>query len=405
MRLRLAKLFSLILIIVCILYKCKKSFKVGVIGPMNTQNGKLLWNSVELAAKEINEQGGILDRNIELIKINDHNNVEKATHNLKKSIKELHPDILLGGMSSGVVLKLMDIMANHKILWLGTGGAHPNVIKKIQNNYQNYKYYFRVGTTDANQQAKAIGQFAIDVLTPKYGYKKFAIIGTKLKWAKFALGESKKMLLKRGYKLVYEHYFNPKTTQFEHLFKNAVKNNAQFIMSYTLGAEGTLFIQQYHDLKVAIPNIGNHAIGVRDEWWQETGGKCIYNSHFRFSGGKAAYTEKTLDFYHKFKKEFKNSPGFLSWPGYDALYILKEVTQKNKSFQINQIISQLEKIEYVGNVRYKFTKNHDLTYGIKNGKRYIVPVYFQWKKDGQLRPIWPPGIAGSNFQIPHWIEK
>ena len=402
----MSKLALFSLLSVLFLFSCTgKSLVIGVIGPMESQNAKLLFQSVSLAAEEINAQGGIGGREISLIPIDDANKADQAVQNLNAALDQHKIDILLGGMSSGVVLQLMEVMAERKIIWLGTGGAHPDVITKIKDNYEKYKYYFRVGTTDAREQAKAIAQFADEVLKTRYGFTRFAVIGTDLIWARMGMQQSRDILLEKGFTSTYEKYFHPQTLDFKNHFSNAQKSGAQFAISYTLGDEGTTFIKQYHDSKMPLPVIGNHSVGTRDEWWAETEGKCVWDLHFRFSGGKVALTEKTLVFAEKFRQTFNASPGFLSWPGYDALFILREAVDENKTLETQGLIKALEKIEYVGNVRYKFDPYHDLTYGTQNGKRYVIPVFFQWKPGGRIVCVWPEDLAEEKYELPDWIKN
>jgi branched-chain amino acid transport system substrate-binding protein len=312
---------------------------------------------------------------------------------------------MVGGNSSGVVLALMDVMAEHKIVWLGTGGALTNVVERIEKDYARYKYYFRVGTTDSAQQAKAIGQFALDVLGPNYGMRRFAVLGTDLQWARSALATASQMLEENGFEKTWEGFFPSNTTRFDSWFRQAEESGAEFILNYTLGGEGLSYIRQYHDLHVPLPIIGNHALSTRGEWWQETEGKTVWDMHFRFSGGDVALTPKTRPFLKAFLERYGVSPGFLSWPGYDALYILREAVQQAKSSESNSVIAQLEKLEYEGNVGYRFDARHDLTYGEADGKRYVVPVYFQWKPDGALRAVWPPEVAEAEYELPDWIQE
>ncbi len=401
------KLTILLLFIILTLNNCSKKeeyINIGVIAPLKTTNGILLKKSIQLAKKEINEQGGILNKKIKLIYINDNNNVDHALWNLENAIKNKNLNYIVGGMSSGIVVKLMNVMAKYKILWLGTGGAKTQIIDMIKNNYNKYKYYFRVGITDSAKQAEFLSKFILDVFKTKFKFKKYAIIAVNLKWAKASLSMVKKILAKNDLELTYENYFNASALNFKPIFNNAVKSKAQFLISYTLSSEGIEYYKQYHDLKVPLPAFSNHARASRREWWEDTNKKGIWNCFFKAMGAYYAYTPKSLNFYHKFKKTFKKTPGFLSWPGYDTLYILKKAAETSNSLKTETLIKTLEKIEYVGNVRYKFTKNHDLTYGEINGKRYVSPIYFQWKPDGKYYAIWPQNVAEAKYEIPQWIK-
>lgn len=402
------KIFIVFIFFILILsfYSCQDNqLKIGVIGPMETQTGQELWNAVMLSAEDVNNEGGILGRKIVLYPIDDKNKTDIGIQSLKDTIKKEKIDILVGGNASGIVLQQMEIMAQNKLLWLGTGGAHPKIIDKVRDNYEKYKYYFRVGITDSIQQALSISKFVTEVLTPKHPGKKFAIIGIDMEWARSSLETAKKDLISKGYSLTYEKYFPTNTTDFQTYFDNAVKSRADFIINTTLGAEANKYLRQYFDLKVPIPLAGTHTYSIRESFWNETQGKCVYNVFIKFSGANLPITPKTQVFYKKYLAKFNTTPGFMGWPGYDTLQILKEAAAKINSLEADKLIPFLENNEFEGNVNYKFTKDHDLTYGVINGKRYLIPIYYQWKKDGNPYVIWPKDLATAEFELPEWIEK
>ncbi|PKL12379.1 MAG: hypothetical protein CVV50_04515, partial [Spirochaetae bacterium HGW-Spirochaetae-6] len=134
--------------------KQRDTIRIGVIAPLKTVDGDLLFKAAQMSAAEINAQGGILDRDIALVPIDDANNLETAQKNLYEVRKEHSLDFLVGGFTSAIVLGLMENIAEKPLVWLGTGAAHPDVIARIEADYQKYKFYFRLGSTDARLQAK-----------------------------------------------------------------------------------------------------------------------------------------------------------------------------------------------------------------------------------------------------------
>lgn len=380
------------------------TLNVGVIGPMQMDEGQLLLDSVQLAADEINAQGGIRGRKIVLFPVDDENKTDIALRNLRQTIQNSKLNLLVGGFSSGVTLQLMELMAEHKLIWLGTGGAHPDVITKIKDHYERYKYYFRVGTVDAEQQSQAMVRFADDVYRKKYGLKNFAVFGPDLIWARYVLGRSKENLLKKGFKLTYENYFPLKTIDFKNYFQEIEHTATEFVLSISLSNEGINFMKDYQKHKVPYPLLGTHTVSMRKDWCKKTEGSCVINVSYWFVGRHKAFSEKAEDFFKKFYARFDEHPGMLSWPGYDTLFLYKNAVEQVKGFEENKIIPALEKMEYLGNLRYKFTPDHDLTYGYQNGKKYSEIYFFQWKNDGQLHLIWPEKEASRPYELPEWIR-
>ena len=207
--------------------KADAPLKVGVIGPFQTEHGVAIKESAMLAAEEINAAGGINGRKIELVYGDDENSAEKGLAALKKLYTQDKVDILMGGVASGVVNGMMDVMAQNKKIWLGTGAATPVIIERIAKDYEKYKYYFRVGTLDSTNQGKSIAEFIVDVFNKKHGMTKAAILSTNLKYSQDISEAVAKQIEAAGIKVVYREYFNSDTTDFSPNFTNAQKAGAQ----------------------------------------------------------------------------------------------------------------------------------------------------------------------------------
>ncbi|PKL14982.1 MAG: ABC transporter substrate-binding protein, partial [Spirochaetae bacterium HGW-Spirochaetae-6] len=128
------------------------TIKVGVLAPTSVFFGQMVVEGIQMAIAEVNEQGGILGKKVEAVIINDEDKADVGTLGLTKAIESDKIDVILGGVNSGVVLACMEVMAKYKKLWLGTGGASTKVVQNVKDDYEKYKYYFRVGTIDAALQ-------------------------------------------------------------------------------------------------------------------------------------------------------------------------------------------------------------------------------------------------------------
>ena len=91
--------------------KANAALKVGVVGPFQTEHGVAIKEAAMLAAEEINAGGGINGRKIELVYGDDENSAEKGLAALKKLYTQDKVDLLMGGVASGVVNGMMDVMA------------------------------------------------------------------------------------------------------------------------------------------------------------------------------------------------------------------------------------------------------------------------------------------------------
>ncbi len=357
--------------------------KIGVLAPKNIYLGKMVMKATRLAADEINAMGGILGRKIKLIFKDTEYKADISRLRLIEALNKDKVDFIVGGVNSSVVLTAMEIMSDHKKIWLGTGGSSPKVVDKVKKNYERYKYYFRVGTMGALAQGKECANFLINYLTPKFGdkVKKIALIGSDHAYSHFIIGQTKNALRKTGkYEIVFEKKLPPNTTDFSPEIDELKKSGANVVIQAWLSIDSISFTKQFYHEKVPAILIGGVVRSLKDEYSIETKGASAYSLNFSPQSGPTPMTRKTLKFSKAFQKRFMESAGSYAYPAYDTLYILKTAIEKARGFNSDKLVKILESMEYEGNIWYKFkSDNHDIKMGIENKKVYANNIWFQWQ--------------------------
>lgn len=377
--------------------------KVGILRP-EIYAGEMVEKGILMAIEEVNAQGGILGKKVVPVIINDENKPDIGKLNLRKAIESDNIDFILGGMNSAVVLTAMDVMAEYKKIWIGSGGASPQVIQNIVKDYNKYKYYFRAGTIDAAKQGEAGADLIINYMGPKFGIKKVALVGADQNYSKFILGTTKKKLEAAGFEVVYENYLPTSTTDFSPVFSQIKDKGARIVFEAWPSAEAITFVKQFNANKVPAILLGAVIEALKDEWYTETGGACAYQSGFSPQSGPAPMTDKTLAFAESFKKKFGKSAGYIAYPSYDSVYILKAAIEQAGTYSdTDKLIKTLEGIDYKGTIWYNFIDDsHDLTMGIKDGKMYADFVWFQWMTDGSRKAFYPEEFKQIDYQVAPW---
>ena len=383
------------------------TWKIGVIATLQQENGVWVKNAVDMAAKEINAAGGILGKKIELVYQDDENSAEKMKSGIMKLVTRDRIDFLIGGVGTGPVLASMDEMAMRKIIWLGTGAASPDIINFIRKDYNKYKYYFRVGTLDSIAQGRSIGEFIANSLVPKYGIKKAAIISVDLVYAKQIAETAAEIAKKAGVEIVYTDYFPAGTNDFSATFKKATDAGAQIIIDAIVTQDGIQFAKQWYDLKVNAALVGAIAAALKPEFYEQTSGKCLYETSAYPNGGPAPLTANTMKFFEEHKKIYSMAPGFISFPAYNALYVLKEALEMAKDpNNKDEVIKSLEKVYFPmggkkGVAPVVFDEFHDLRYGGEDGATGII---FQWQKNCAWKAVYPEKYKTGDWEKPEWIK-
>src|SRR5882724_5501087 len=131
------------------------TIKIAILGPMSFVQGEHHWNGAEMARDEINKAGGInvggKRMQVELIRAdtNEIQSVPDATNAVERVVTRDKVDFLVGGFRSEAVLAMQEVAMDYKKIFLGAGAAHSKLGLNVEQNYDRYKYWFRVTPTKA----------------------------------------------------------------------------------------------------------------------------------------------------------------------------------------------------------------------------------------------------------------
>src|SRR5262249_21165266 len=171
----------------------QSSIKIAIVGPMAFVQGENHWAGAEMARDEINKAGGISlggkKRKIELVRVdsNEIQSVPDATNAMERAITREKADFVIGGFRSEAGLAMQEVGMGYKKNFLGGGGARAKPGANAGENYDRYKYWFRVAPLNSPGLGKTLfavlgsiaGQIRADL---KKETPKVAILAEKVIW-------------------------------------------------------------------------------------------------------------------------------------------------------------------------------------------------------------------------------
>jgi branched-chain amino acid transport system substrate-binding protein len=376
-----------------------ETVKIGIIGPLQEKPGKAMKQAAIMAAEEINAQGGILGHEVELAFADEAFSPEKGITALKKLATRDRVKVVIGGYSSGITLASQDYLPRYKMIYLGVAAASPAITERIAEDYDKYKYTFRVGNLNAKWLALDTGQFIVNFFGKKLGVEKVAILAEKAKWTEGLVPFLEGFYRKNGMEVVYSEFMDVKTSDFSPIFSKVKSSGAELIVEVTSHIPET-FIKQYHDQRVPVPIAGINVASQSSDFYEKTGGRCvgeiISNLVFR-----SPITPKTVPFWDDYVERWGTDPIIGSFGTYDAMYIYKLAAEKAGTFDAEKVVPALEKTDYVGtNGRIAFEEDHDLKFGVD----YVTPSWAQWREGGERVIVFPEKYAEGKPVFPDWIE-
>ncbi len=412
------KKIALLLILALIVAGCsqkseEKVIKVGVIGPMNTVFGVAEKKAVELAAKVINEEGGILGRKVVVVSADTGMDPDKATTALRHLIQDEGCSVIIGGFASGVTIAAQPVIAETKTVWLADGAA-PSLTDCVVKDYEHYKYFFRAGTLNGTTFAYDIFDALHNYFNGKLGmnWKKVAIVRDDAKWAVGVSKVLKKMLEEHGYEIVMEAKVPKGTEDFSSILLEAKNRHADVIITLLAHVSGIPLVKQWADMRIKIPLLGHDLSAINPNAWNSSDGK-IDGEVFIATGGAIPIplNDRAKWFLDLWRKEYGGYPDAnTAYDMFDALFMYKWAVEKaakdgaKDPFDSDVVVKYLERINATNPFKtvrgnFAFTKRHDPLWG----DRYIRNWICQWQ-DGKIVILWPKNVATGEYRPPHWMS-
>jgi branched-chain amino acid transport system substrate-binding protein len=383
-----------------------QTIKIAILGPMAFVQGEHHWYGAEMARDEINKAGGIdvggKRMRIELVRAdtNEIQSVPDATNAVERVITRDKVDFLIGGFRSEAVLAMQEVAMDYKKIFLGVGAAHSKLGANVEQNYERYKYWFRVAPTKDVDLARtlfavlgSIGQqIRADLKTDT---PKVAILAEKAVWTEAIVAAAQKNL--PGMKMEVVGTWQPSATATDVTAELSAidRSGAQIVFTALSGPVGISVGRQMGERGMKAVAWGINVEGQKEEFWQAAAGKAQFVSTLD-TYAEVEMTPKTVGFVRAYKERYKKPPTYTA-ATYDAIYLLKSAIEQQKTTSADKLVPALEKMEHVGSgAILTFDKRHDPVWGVGT----TAGIAVQWQ-DGKKVPFWPPQVKGMQpFKMP-----
>ena len=390
-----------------------ETIKIGFLGDLDGVVGRPSWQAAILAVEEINAEGGILGKQIELMGEDHDGGVDPVilTNALTKLITIDNVDFIVGGVGGGQPETLVqEIIAQHKIICISGATIPDEITQRVLDDYDTYKYYF---STMFNQTCGKLGMtdsmIHIRELT---GFNKIGYLAEDLPWNKGMREGLDIFLPENGFDLVYKGKFPLDTVDFSSYFAAAEAAGVEVIVPMIALDGGIPFCKEYYDRQSPMLVFGGSNLLASDpRGWEWTGGKCN-NMDFAEVPTTTGYpfTSKTLQTRDAYMNRWGEPITWTAAIYYDAIkFILKDAIERAGTIETEAVIKALEQTSVeTSNARdFVFTESHGLMMGTDANDPnadYSIVMGFQWQ-DGVQVPVDPTKImeeAGATLTFPDW---
>jgi branched-chain amino acid transport system substrate-binding protein len=396
-----------------------ENIKIGLCADLDNTIGKGVWQAAILAAEQVNAKGGVLGRNFTIVAEDDDDEAfpsADATVTSNAMTRLITVDkadfVISDGIGTSVVFPHQDICADHKTIMFGVRGTNDNFTQRVLDNYDRYKYFFKL--SPSNSSTVAAGMLGDMLTVGNYtGFTKIAFLGQDSTTVKQILAGLNSSLPKYGFDIVYSGLVSVTTTDFTSNFAAIEASGAQILVPIIVTQASVSFVKEWYERQSPTVVWGILSGADQNNFWDLTEGKCEYTS---FSGYPAAVgyplTNKTVQTREDYLERWGAIPSMSAVTVYDGVrFILPDALKRAGTTETEAVIKALEttNIETSTARHFVFTSSHDIMIGtgkVNNpAADYVVVCYFQWQTNRTLAPVKPEEMmkeAGVTYRYPPW---
>ncbi len=377
--------------------------KIGVIAEASSVSGASIPKAAQLAADEINAEGGVLGRKIEIVTYDDHNSATDAVRAFQRAAREDKVSFVIASYISEVVLALEPWSARLHMPMITPGAASDEISHNIYKDYNHMKYVFH-GYFPSTFIADSVCDAAKDLLVDEHHMKTAVVMSEDAAWTLPLDAEYLKCLPKIGLKVVDHIRVSPDTTDFTPIF-NKIEGEKPDVIITGISHVGVQPTVQWAAQHVPIPMFGVSSQATTSTFWKDTNGATNGVVFQTAASAGVPVTPKTNPFSDNYEKKFGATPSYAGYTSYDDVYMIADAIKAAGGTNPDKLVTAMEKTDYVGTIgRYVFNgKTSPFTHTFKVGKGYITGIVVQWQ-DGKQVPIWPANVAKAKMTFPSFVK-
>ena len=313
-------------------------------------------DGILLAAKEINNAGGINGKKLEIIFEDTQTEPNVAVNAANKLINMDKVKIIVTGWSQETEA-VSPLLKENKIIGITVSGGSPNLT-------QGNAFLFRVWPSDGTQ-SKKIAEFA-----NKKGYKKVAIIQTIGTWEEGVANVFRSEWKSLGNEIVLDYKILPDEMDFRSFIISI--NNSDFIYLALNSKSAGRFIKQYIESGGNLPLF--YISDINDNTIID--GVSGISNFEKIKIFYPVFKSPSEEFKSNFILEFNRTPGISADTAYDAIKIIKIILEKDNNANTESLREALYSVNYTG-ASGEISFNED-------GDREKADVVIMTFKDGEF---------------------
>lgn len=323
----------------CIQPTKPETIQVGTILDLTGDLGTLglpIQQGTDLAAKQINEKGGVLGKTFELIHEDAGTTPEGAVKAMNKLVNVNKVPAVVGAMASSESLAIIPIGRDNEVVMISPSSTSPLITTADDGGY-----FFRTCASDAFQ-GKVLAKVASDM-----GYKKVAHIYINNDYGVAMNDVIKENAPMYNLEFLIGVAYNPGQASYRSELEKLISGNPEALIFTGYPEYGSVILKQAKEMGITVQWI--LAEGLKDETLAKNLGADLVEGMVGTAPLPPA-SPQYESFASAFEKEFGAPPGIYAANAYDATWLIALAMEKAKDTKgraIRDVLIEVSK-EYNG---------------------------------------------------------
>ncbi|RUM99207.1 amino acid ABC transporter substrate-binding protein [Pseudaminobacter arsenicus] len=354
------------------------TIKIGINQPLTgsvAASGNFITDGAKLAAEAINEKGGVLGKQLELVIEDNKSNPSEAAAAAEKLISRDEVSAMMGAWGSSFTLAVMPKLQEYGI---------PMVVETASSSKvtsAGNPWVFRIAPT-SEMEAKAFGQ-----LVPEFAMKKVDFLVVNNDWGLGAAGEFGKMLKEQGVEVGMTETMDPAAQDVSAQLAKIKASDADTLFVTTGYEQLSLVFKQLKALDVNRRVITTGGSQFPDRLAEQLGSAADNSYHILFFApwfpDAAANPEVAHGYIDQWNQKGYDKSGLSDgFRGYDAITAIAAAVEAAGSADPEAIRDALWKVDVKGvngNIKFQKVGVEGSESGQSSPNVYVVEI-----KDGKL---------------------
>ena len=339
-----------------------------------------------LCQKHVNQQGGVLGRQIELVIYDDASDGKTAARNYEKLIAEDKVDAVLGPYGSGITEAVADVVDKHRMLMIAPTAGSGSIWEKGR------KYLIMMLSP-----VESVPEGLLD-LAARNGLRRVAVIKLDGLVANAATKGASELAKNKGLEVVFAESYPNGTNDFSELLKRVKAAAPDVLMAASVRLEDLVTInRQMREVDLNVKMFSSVPYGLLPDYYKQLGrdAEFVYSGSFWEVG--LGYPGNR-EFVTAYEKEFNRSPSVQSAASYAGCRLLVDTLRATGSLEPDKLRGALMALT-TKTVLGDFAVDDR---GFQVGHKAVT---IQWQ-EGKKAIVWPDEVASAKpLPAPPWTQR